>query len=641
MDSFKNKLTVREVKAAMRSLPKGSDAYDVAYTAAMERIFAQGKESSEMAKRILSWILCARRPLRTLELLHALAVEVSDTEVDEENILDTKTLLTICAGLVTIDEKSDNVRFIHYTTQEYLQRNRTTWLPFADAEVARNCTAYLSLGELYTGRRSSDRATYLSHEEARDEYFSSKKDYYRRVETLALLNYAAMYWGSHVNALTEADFASEPGSEVKSEALDFLSSAKCLSSGSQALLMPGFDHFGSTKAPEGEEFSGSHLIARFGLTLLFRQWDSKEAQWDHHDFNGRTPLSWAAAEGQQIVSRLLLETGKVDANSKDEHGQTPLLWAAKEGHEEVVKLLLSIDMIEVDSADNWDQTPLYMAAWGDHEAIVKLLLDTDQVDIHAESKHKGSLLSMLIGEGSEAMFKLLLESGDSGKADVESKDNSGQSLLSLASEYGREAIVKLLLDTGKVDIDSKDEFGDTAFSLAAGEGHEAVIKMLLDTGKVDVNSKDSMGDIPLYWVVRNGKEAVIKLLLDTGKVDVDFKDSMGRTPLYWAVRNGKEAAVKLLLDTGKVDVDFKDSTGRTPLYWAVRNGKEAAVKLLIDTGKVDVDSSDTDGRTPLSYATEGGFEGIVKLLLDAGAVPVSPERPALSPRVPAENVPAT
>jgi hypothetical protein len=123
MDSFRDKLTIRDVKSALQKLPQGSDAYDVAYHAAMERIFAQGEGSSKMAKKILAWILCARRPLSTLELLHALAVEPGDNEVDEDNILETEQLLTICAGLVTIDEQSDNVRFIHYTTQEYLQRH--------------------------------------------------------------------------------------------------------------------------------------------------------------------------------------------------------------------------------------------------------------------------------------------------------------------------------------------------------------------------------------------------------------------------------------------------------------------------------------------------------------------------------------
>jgi hypothetical protein len=174
----------------------------------MQRIFAQGEEASETARKVLSWILCARRPLSTFELLHALAVEIGDTEIDEDNFLDTEQLLTICAGLVTIDETSEHVRFIHYTTQEYLQRNRETWLPGAEVEIARICTAYLSLNDLSAGP------------------CSSTQDYDRRVETLALLEYSAVHWGSHTNVLVEADFASEAGSEVRTEALAFLSNVR-------------------------------------------------------------------------------------------------------------------------------------------------------------------------------------------------------------------------------------------------------------------------------------------------------------------------------------------------------------------------------------------------------------------------------
>ena len=353
MDSFRDKLTVRDVKCALRNLPKGSDAYDVAYHAAMERILAQGKGSSEMAKKILAWILCACRPLSTLELLHALAVEPGDTEIDEDNILETEQLLTICAGLVTIDEQSDNVRFIHYTTQEYLQRNLETWLPDAKIDVARSCIAYLSIDGLAIGPSSS---------QAHYEY---------RLREFVLLEYAALYWAPHLNLLTGTDCGAAVN-EVVTEALYLLLDAERLSAMSQVLFMSERWQFSDESIrKEGEGFSGSHWIGRFGLLPLLEQWIDKRFDLDQCTYAGRTPLSWAAENGQEATVKQLLSTGKVEVDLKDNYGQTPLSWAAENGQEATVKQLLETGKVDINSKDNRGQTPLLWAAENGQEAIVK------------------------------------------------------------------------------------------------------------------------------------------------------------------------------------------------------------------------------------------------------------------------------
>lgn len=84
----------------------------------MERIEGQLADSQELAKQALGWITCSKRPLTTLELQHALAVEIGQSSLDEDNLPEIDDVVSVCAGLVTIDEGSGIIRLVHYTTQE-------------------------------------------------------------------------------------------------------------------------------------------------------------------------------------------------------------------------------------------------------------------------------------------------------------------------------------------------------------------------------------------------------------------------------------------------------------------------------------------------------------------------------------------
>lgn len=92
--------------------------------------------------------------------------------------------------------------------------------------------------------------------------------------------------------------------------------------------------------------------------------------------DGRTLLIAASSKGQADVVRLLLATGRVNADLKDsEFGRTPLSWAAANGREAVVQLLLDTDKADADAKDNNGRTPLQWAAEMGHGAVVQLLLE--------------------------------------------------------------------------------------------------------------------------------------------------------------------------------------------------------------------------------------------------------------------------
>jgi hypothetical protein len=104
---LKGKKSAKAIRTALEMLPRGSGAYDQAYKQAMERIKGQVTESQELATQVLLWITCAQRPLSTLELQHALAVEMDTSELKEQNIPELENIVSVCAGLITIDNESN------------------------------------------------------------------------------------------------------------------------------------------------------------------------------------------------------------------------------------------------------------------------------------------------------------------------------------------------------------------------------------------------------------------------------------------------------------------------------------------------------------------------------------------------------
>ena len=94
--------------------------------------------------------------MTTLELQHALAIEVGHSELDEENIPQIEDMVSVCAGLVTIDEESKTIRLVHYTTQEYFERTQSRWFPKAESEITATCVTYLSFSEFENGICQND-----------------------------------------------------------------------------------------------------------------------------------------------------------------------------------------------------------------------------------------------------------------------------------------------------------------------------------------------------------------------------------------------------------------------------------------------------------------------------------------------------
>ncbi len=156
VDSLLDKRTTWKVRSTLENLSKSPAALDEAYKEAIKRIDGQLVEDRSLARRALSWIIYAKRPLTTQELCCALSVESGDKSQNKDNICDIEDVLSACAGLVVVDKESNVVRLVHHTTQEYFERIRSTWLPSAQEEIAAGCLTYLSFDTFRSDKFVSD-----------------------------------------------------------------------------------------------------------------------------------------------------------------------------------------------------------------------------------------------------------------------------------------------------------------------------------------------------------------------------------------------------------------------------------------------------------------------------------------------------
>ena len=67
-------------------------------------------------KRIFSWLICTRRPLRTVELEHALLIQPGDNDLQHTRAL-YKDVRELCGPIVEV--RKEYITFVHFSAKEY------------------------------------------------------------------------------------------------------------------------------------------------------------------------------------------------------------------------------------------------------------------------------------------------------------------------------------------------------------------------------------------------------------------------------------------------------------------------------------------------------------------------------------------
>ncbi|UPL03612.1 hypothetical protein LCI18_014546 [Fusarium solani-melongenae] len=531
-------------------------------------IASQAPQRAHLAESCLPWLAFAKRSLSVLEIQEALALSADGSAglSLEDSPGGVASVISSCGGLARLDciNGTSCIRLHDRTTRDYLCRR----LSCAEGDVGRACVAYLS-------SRSDGGAC------------KTDEDLVKRLRLSPLYDYAARYWGQHIQSIS---------TPLLSDTVirDFLSDRTRWEGALQAEHTAAEMRLRGLKQPckdvsqyYPERTETIHLAARAGatnlITALLAQ-NNGSTIINARDDDGCTALSHAAQTGNNDILELFLANSLLDVDARDYEGRTPISHAAGNGHASVVSRLL-----ERSANPNWKDenavSPLWYAVQYGHVAVVRILLECGQLSdlnprhLWADKSYFTPLPYALKNGFSEISEMLARADGIDAHAKL-GGDNS--TILGLAIRNRYEGIAfRLLTKYGIGQSSRTTNLGGDLLVVAASVGSTKLVESLLVMHGVDPNAT--------YLSYGDGEHEI-----------------RGLTPLAAAAKQGHGVVVRLLLSTEAIRPDA------SALSLAAQNGFRDIVDMLVADGRIEADHKDAEGRTPLSLAAEGAHEDVWK-----------------------------
>jgi len=277
-------------------------------------------------------------------------------------------------------------------------------------------------------------------------------------------------------------------------------------------------------------------------------------------------LFQAVAKGDIGAVRIALANG-ADLESKDERGATPLMVAAGHFDIQMVKVLLDKGA-NVSARDNYEETALTETARSFNPELLRILLNGNP-----DLKEKNAALF----EASEAgpVVLHMTEAPEPSGRNEHAPDPEEQPWVTN---------VRLLLDSG-AELEARDQEGETPLIRAASFGQTDIFRLLLQRG-ANISVRDQRGMTPLIAAAcacavatMNSTYDIMKILIEKG-ANVNVRDHDGRTALMLAASSPDDpASLELLLSKG-ADPMAKDTQGDTALTFARKGYRPEKAVLL-------------------------------------------------------------
>jgi ankyrin repeat protein len=195
-----------------------------------------------------------------------------------------------------------------------------------------------------------------------------------------------------------------------------------------------------------------------------------------------------------------------------------------------------------------------------------------------------------------------------------------QTPLHLAVLHANASVVEKLLSNG-ADVNAKDKDGKTALYVASEWGKEDIAKMIVNSRPgsphSSTNIADKDGNCPLHASVAINHISLTKFLLSVAGASINAKNNMGRTPLHVLGEKGGSKQVLEILLQYSAELNFKDNDGNTPLHLSVGFcHQEVSVELCRQGASLcEVNDNDTTCLDDLPFGDQNAREEIQRRML--------------------------
>lgn len=457
-----------------------------AYETSLERMNKQSPSFRKLAKVIFTWLTFSQRPLTMLELRQALATKMGDAEPqnDEYFLQPIQTIISVCAGLIKIDEASGKIELAHYTASEFF---RTHIYLIITESLPRPTTVNLPPISMKTiaieahKQLAMVRLTWLAFDRFSIRSCPTIRGFKRELEMNPLYAYAIKYWAEHVR-----DLPLEDEHALLEVILHFVNDSEKVSAASLDMhatmhATASYNYLYKEKRRPAElperrrpvyQTTAIHVVSALRLTELSKILLDRKRVAAVLDEAGMNPLHVAAASGAEDIARILSgidpsmshQTCGFLSKRNDPFQMlfTPLMLAAELGHTAIVEALWAREV-----KNGFVETPL--------KAQLSSTKETVYADLHRADDYSDYF----------ERIRVALRSGITlnqrpYKNVPRGSFNHQEEALRLAAMYGRDDIVLLLLKKG-VDPNGVSQFyheGDTALGHALIAGHHVAVQYL-------------------------------------------------------------------------------------------------------------------------------------------------------------------